>query len=656
MIIDNLPKAKQNAYLKKHIANDSQLRRYFPRKYIDYRKFSTLKEMDFSTGKVRAAVVGQLVNIQKKTGSSGKSFVSIKAQDAQGIPFRVMFMNASYLFKRLSPYVGMALAFMGDFAFDPTYGYSVTNPEYSNNTTSAPGIVSVYGKIKGIPDKTLREHIDCCLWEGETDSLPYSVAKQFPLMPDIRTALWQIHHPSDEKSLQNAQHRLLLDDLAYLKAALKASGKRKETDVKFTSDEKMTEMIGSLPYPLTGDQKRTIEEFRSQTSQGITVHALIQGDVGCGKTIIAFSLMRCAAENGYQSILMAPTRILAGQHYEVLKELVPEDEIAFYDGTVPASKKKQYAKEIKDRSVKYIIGTSALLTAGFDLTGIGLSIADEEHRFGVEQRNGIFPEKAHTIIMSATPIPRSMARAVYGDFIQVYQIKDKPAGRKETLTYYDNGSNIERFLLRVLQDGNQAYVVCPLREESEETDLSSVEAVTEKYSEILAPYGYKVGCVTGELAAEKKDEAIAAFKENKIQVLVSTTVIEVGVNVPNANIMIIQDADRFGLSTLHQLRGRVGRGNGQGYCVLVTEKKNKRIEVMCSTTDGFRIAESDLLERKSGDLLGLKQSGRNFLVEEMLANPQMSELADHLISQMSETELLVHTDKYDAIYPSYEDE
>lgn len=656
MIIENLPTSKKNAYLKKHIINDSQLRRYFPRKYTDYRKFSTLHELDFSNGKVRAAVVGQLISIQKKPSTSGKSFVSIKAHDSCGVPFRIVFMNASYLFKKLSPCIGKTLAFMGDFISDATYGYSVVNPEYSDNTDSAPGIVAVYGKIKGIPDKTLREHIDRCLWEGETDTIPYPVAQQFLLMPDIRTALWQIHHPTDEKSLQNARNRLLLDDLVYLKAALKASGRKQETDVSFPSSEKMMEMIKSLPYPLTGDQRKTIEDFIMQASKGFTVHALVQGDVGCGKTIIAFSLMRCAAENGYQSILMAPTRILAGQHYEALKELVPEEEIAFYDSSIPASRKSKYAKGIKDRSVKYIIGTSALLTAGFDFTGIGLSIADEEHRFGVEQRNGIFPERAHTIIMSATPIPRSMARAVYGDFVLVYQIKDKPAGRKETLTYYDNGSNIERFLLRVVQDGNQAYVVCPLKEESEESSLSSVEAVTEKYKSILSPHGFHVGYVTGEMGTSEKDEAIAAFKENRVQVLVSTTVIEVGVNVPNANIMVIQDAERFGLSTLHQLRGRVGRGNGQGYCVLVSEKKNKRIEVMCSTTDGFQIAEADLKERKSGNLIGLKQSGRNFLVEEMLENPQMTELAGHLVSQMAPQELLAHTAKYDAVYPTDCDE
>ena len=439
------------------------------------------------------------------------------------------------------------------------------------------------------------------------------------------------------------------------KAELAANDVRTSSSVCLAKRAEMDEMIQHLPYALTGDQKNTINAILESAKSGTSVRALIQGDVGCGKTIIAFSLMRCAKENGYQSILMAPTQILAEQHYKEFSKLVPPEEIAFLDGTVKASQKKKLLAGIKDGSLSYVIGTSAVLSVE-EYANLGLAITDEEHRFGVKQRDGISMSGIHMLTMSATPIPRTLAGAIYGDHTDIYQIMEKPAGRKPVITYYDDGKKTDGFLYSQLKTGTQAYIVCPLKEDAEDdsttASLTSVQEMFADYKQKFEPLGYHAEMVTGETPADEKNAVFERFRKGETKILVSTTVIEVGINVPNANVIIIRNAERFGLATLHQLRGRVGRGSAQGYCVLVSDDhENERIRVMCNTNDGFEVAEADLKERRSGDLMGIKQSGRNKFVEELIAYPVIAAEAKRIVSQMTPAEMEEHIRKYEKIYP-----
>lgn len=548
---------------------------------------------------------------------------------------------------------GQEMLFMGTFKYNPIFGYSSFNPTWSTHIQEDLIIHPQYSKIKGMADDKMLANLDACLFKGEVDTIPVRLIAGYP---GINDALRMIHHPSDPGMPAAGMARMILDDLVYMKAELAVNDVRTSSSVCLTKRTEMDAMIQHLPYALTGDQKNTINAILESAKSGISVRALIQGDVGCGKTIIAFSLMRCAKENGYQSILMAPTQILAEQHYKEFSKLVPPEEIAFLDGTVKASQKKKLLAGIKDGSLSYIIGTSAVLSVQ-EYANLGLAITDEEHRFGVKQRDGISMSGIHMLTMSATPIPRTLAGAIYGDHTDIYQITEKPAGRKPVITYYDDGKKTDGFLYSQLKTGTQAYIVCPLKEDAEDdsaaASLTSVQEMFVDYKKKFEPLGYHAEMVTGETPADEKNAVFERFRKGETKILVSTTVIEVGINVPNANVIIIRNAERFGLATLHQLRGRVGRGSAQGYCVLVSDDhENERLRVMCNTNDGFEVAEADLKERRSGDLMGIKQSGRNKFVEELIAYPVIAAEAKRIVSQMTPAEMEEHIRKYEKIYPS----
>ena len=374
----------------------------------------------------------------------------------------------------------------------------------------------------------------------------------------------------------------------------------------------------NLPFQLTGDQERAISEISQDMQDERPMQRLLQGDVGSGKTVVATLSLVKAVENGYQAVIMAPTEILATQHYEGITELCKHlpINIALLTGSTSKKEKDRIYEELQNGTIQLIIGTHALIQDKVQFKNLGLVIIDEQHRFGVNQRaalqhKGVYP---HVLIMTATPIPRTMTLSVYGD-LAVSIIKEMPPGRKPVKTYVVDSSYKERlrvFFGKEMTIGHQVYVVCPLVEESEKLDLQAAE---ELFLE-LKDYFYKsfdVGLVHGRMNPKEKDEVMQAFHEGHIQLLVSTTVIEVGVNVPNATIMCIEGAERFGLSQLHQLRGRVGRGDIQAYCILVSDSKGdvsqERLRLMESTHDGFELAEQDLLLRGSGQLFGLAQSG-----------------------------------------------
>lgn len=651
-MFDELTKSFKKAYEKKGINSDAQLRRMFPRKYKDYTHPVSLKKVNFSLGNPDIAVVATVLSTKESYGKV--SMLAVKAVDTEGTPFRANFININWAKKLLNGYIGTGkqVLFCGIFQYQEIYGYSCFNPIFCPDIHSGMKVLPVYSSIKGIGESTLPKHIGQAVAQPETDTIPGDIRGKYP---EINDAFRMIHLPDNTDETALGRARMVLDDLVYFKLLLLSEGGCATSHFRPDKRQKMDEMLRALPYSLTMDQENTINAMLSYMASGKRLNALVQGDVGCGKTVIAYALMRNAAENGFQSILMAPTQILAEQHYDGFKQLVGEDEIAFFDGRVKGRKKEELEERIVMGKAHYIIGTSALLHIMLDRQKVALAIIDEEHRFGVGQRDSlVLSDETHIVTMSATPIPRSLAKTVYGDTTQVYQIRQKPAGRKPVITYYDDGKKDKQFLLWVLKQGGQAYVVCPLKEEAEsgsrmEAVLSAEEVFTE-YSKVFGNLGFPVGLVTGTTKVAQKQAVIEDFKTGKLSILVSTTVIEVGVNVPNANLIVIKNAERFGLATLHQLRGRVGRGDRQSYCILVSSRKNERLAAMCRTSDGFEIAEADLAQRNSGDILGTRQSGRNHFIEEIIQYPEIEKDAAQVVEKLNYRYALMHLHKYSKIY------
>ena len=651
-VIESMRTAQKNVFRRHGISNDDQLRRLIPRKYKDYRVPALLGKTYIPENGLDLAVPGTIESVQERE-KNGRTYVTLKAKDREGTPFSCVFIHDfNHLFSILQR-PGTEVLFMGKFNYG-YFGYSVFEPKCSVYFDYYLKLLPVYTKMGGVSEKSMKKYLEEALGEKETDTIPGPLRENFP---EENAALSMVHHPAAPEDYLAGKTRLILDDMVYLKSALFENSAMIPSNIRFTKRENTDRILSGLPYELTGDQKHAIEAFCDAAESGRKTEALVQGDVGCGKTIIAFACMMRASENGYQSVLMAPTQILASQHYEALCGLTGKDKVACFIGNTPKADRERYRKGIADGSIPFVVGTSAILFADMKFKGLGLAIVDEEHRFGVKQREGIMGGPVHTMVMSATPIPRSLARAIYGESMLVLPIREKPAGRKDVKTYLDSGDKIKPFLKKALDAGYQAYVVCPLKTENEDedSDLVSAEETYEEYTREFAKYGYKAGLVTGATKNTEKDRIIEDFRTGRIHILIATTVIEVGVNVPNANAIVIRNAERFGLATLHQLRGRVGRGTKQAYCILETKDyKNQRLGIMCRTSDGFAIAEEDLRERESGQLLGTAQSGRNRIIDEIIANPALSEIADSIVKKMSHDERMAHICKFEKIYPQAE--
>lgn len=434
----------------------------------------------------------------------------------------------------------------------------------------------------------------------------------------IKEALENIHFPESQSALQEARKRLVFEELLFLQLGLQVLKYRSRTSTQIQMKRDFTKEFQSLlPFTLTRAQKRAIAECAADLAGDEPMSRLIQGDVGSGKTAVAAALVYQAAKNGWQSALMAPTEILAVQHFESLSPMLGQAgiSVALLTGSTPAAHKRKIKEELKAGRLSLVVGTHALLQKDVAFQSLGLVVTDEQHRFGVEQRRTLSQkgDHPHLLVMSATPIPRTLALMIYGD-LDMSILDELPPGRQPIDTFCVKTSyhpRIYTFLKKHLDQGRQAYVVCPLVEEGE-TELIPAESYAAELS-AGAFRGYRVGLLHGKMKPKEKDAVMGAFSRNEIQLLVSTTVVEVGVNVPNAVVMLIENAERFGLSQLHQLRGRVGRGKEKSFCILVTDAQNdeavERMKVMCSTTDGFKIADEDLRLRGPGDFFGNRQHG-----------------------------------------------
>lgn len=459
-----------------------------------------------------------------------------------------------------------------------------------------------------------------------SETLPDYLIARYRLAP-LAQAIRTVHFPQDTTGLTQAERRMKFDELFFLQLDILRYAKNRKLKFRGFVFAKVGNFFmqfykEKLPFELTDAQKRVVKEIRADMASGRQMNRLLHGDVGSGKTMVALMACLIAADNGFQSCLMAPTEILAEQHYATLARMTDgiSIRIELLTGNVKGKRRETVLKGLADGSVHLLVGTHALIEPSVNFLNLGLVIIDEQHRFGVEQRAKLWTKNVHPphiLVMTATPIPRTLAMTVYGD-LDVSVIDQLPAGRKpiRTLHYYaEHADKLYEGMRRELQKGRQVYVVYPLIEESERSDLKNLE---DGYATMCEAFpDYKVGKLHGKMKPQEKEAAMQAFLRKETQILVSTTVIEVGVNVPNATVMVVQDAERFGLAQLHQLRGRVGRGGDQSYCILVTGYKlsqttRRRISVMTETTDGFRIAEEDLKLRGPGDLEGTLQSGLPF--------------------------------------------
>ncbi|MDE6278722.1 MAG: ATP-dependent DNA helicase RecG, partial [Paramuribaculum sp.] len=511
--------------------------------------------------------------------------------------------------------------------------WSMVHPEIDTvgAVTAAEGLRGVYPlterlRQRGIGSRrifSLVQQALAIMLPREIDPLPESIRTRLKLMP-LAEALAQIHNPHDNSRLNAARLRLKFDELLALQLNIQLFARRrkaKSEGLVFTRIGRFFNSFYSsqLPFPLTGAQKRVIKEIRADMATGRQMNRLLQGDVGSGKTLVALLTMLIAIDNGHQACLMAPTEILATQHFETISQLVAPIgvNVKLLTGSTPAKAREVIHNQLADGSLHILIGTHAVIEDNVKFNSLGFVVIDEQHRFGVAQRARMWKKSfipPHVLVMTATPIPRTLAMTVYGD-LDVSVIDELPPGRKPVTTllrYDEKRFDVYKAIGRELRQGRQAYIVYPLIKENEKVDLRSLEEGYEQISEIFRDY--KVAMVHGKMKQAEKDYQMELFASGRANILVATTVIEVGVNVPNATVMVIENAERFGLSQLHQLRGRVGRGADRSYCVLMTKVKiaretRKRLEIMTSTTDGFVVAEADLKMRGPGDIEGTLQSG-----------------------------------------------
>ena len=481
--------------------------------------------------------------------------------------------------------------------------------------SSLPKITPVYHTVSKITSKQINNYILKVIDDIKvTDIIPSILLDKYKLIPKSE-AIREIHRPDDMHLLKNAINHIKYEELFLFmlkmnelkRNRVKVIGIKKEVD-----KNNVLEFINNLPFKLTNDQLKVVDEIYNDLTSNIVMNRLVQGDVGSGKTIVSFIAIYINYLAGYQSALMAPTELLAYQHYLNIKNIFKDYNIKVELLTGKTKNKKKLLEDLKNNKIDVLIGTHALIEDSVVFNNLGLVITDEQHRFGVNQRSNLKNKGTNPDIlyMSATPIPRTYALTIYGD-MDVSSIKTMPSGRVPVKTYLKKNSEIKEVLTMMYQElknKHQIYVIAPLIEESDKIDLENVYELEEKFNKAFKGI-YKVGVLHGKMTKDEKDNVMESFKNNDIQILISTTVIEVGIDIPNATMMVIFDSYRFGLSQLHQLRGRVGRNSLQSYCILISDYEKERLDILTLTTDGFKISEEDFRLRGSGDLFGIRQSG-----------------------------------------------
>ncbi len=632
---------------------------YFPYRYVDKSRIYKISEIDGNMPYI--LLRGRFVTFEEVGAGANRRLVG-RFTDDSGVIECVWFKGIKYILNSVDR--GREYLLFGKPAVFQN-SYNIAHPELETSSDEAvdntQGLVGMYNttekmKRAGLTTRALQKIILGYFQRNPapfSETLPAYVVERMHLM-NYNQAIRQIHFPANPENLRQAQFRFKFEELFYLQLYLVRSFKMRQQALAGFQFTRIGSFFNDfytkcLPFELTGAQKRVLKEIRQDVGSGRQMNRLLQGDVGSGKTLVALMTMLMALDNGFQACMMAPTEILATQHYEGLLEMLTMIgiNVALLTGSTPKKQRDKIHAALEDGTLHILIGTHALIEPDVKFRNLGMVIIDEQHRFGVKQRSLLWQKNLrppHVLVMTATPIPRTLAMTVYGD-LDVSVIDELPPGRKpiQTLHRFDNQRlGLNKAIRGQLQLGRQVYVVYPLIEENEKLAYRNVEQGFVNMQEAFPDY--RVVMVHGKMKPKEKEAAMQRFVSNEAQIMVATTVIEVGVNVPNASVMIIESAERFGLSQLHQLRGRVGRGADQSFCILVTNYKlsddtKKRMDIMCRTTDGFEIAEADLKMRGPGDLEGTQQSGLAFdlriasLVKDGVILQQARQLAMEIVER-----------------------
>ena len=637
------------------ISTVGELLRLYPFRYIDKSSFVRIADArpDMAYIQIKARVLRtdlygnsaarEAINADSNIKFNTIRRMSVWVEDSSGEMEMVFFKGIKWMYERLKPgsefiFFGKPAAFNGRINIvhpevDPVSAAPVTGSIIASNTTAG-SMTGVYpsterlknGNITGkVMNRLMESALTKCLGDVE-ESLPEYILRQYGLVP-IHFALRNIHFPKDLNALEKSKYRLKFEELFYLQLSLlkqKYIRSREEKGIQMSKvGEAFNKCYEALPFPLTGAQKRVITEIRDDMKSGHQMNRLLQGDVGSGKTMVAVLTALIAVGNGFQTCIMAPTEVLAQQHYKNIQKFLAPTGVksAILTGSSKTAERREVHAGLEDGSIGVIVGTHALIEDNVIFRNLGLAIIDEQHRFGVEQRSKLWRKSScgaapHILVMTATPIPRTLAMTLYGD-LDVSVIDELPPGRKPVQTIHATEGKrtaMYNFMRDQIALGRQVFVVYPLIFETEKLDYQSLEEGIEQIVKAFPFPPYKMAVVHGKMTNDEKKFNMDAFAAGRAHILVATSVIEVGVDVPNASVMVIESAERFGLSQLHQLRGRVGRGSEKSFCVLMTghklSKESKhRIELMCATENGFELAEEDMKMRGPGDLEGTQQSG-----------------------------------------------
>lgn len=604
---------------------------YFPYKYIDRSRTYKIKEIDGNMPYIQLR--GEILNFETQGEGKGRRLIA-RFSDGTGIIELVWFKGIKFIIEKYKPGIEYTL-----FGKPTRFGskFNIAHPEIDpidDIIDKAPGLQAYYSTTEKMKSHFLNskaiQKIMYNLWKSINGPLPETLPAQVIARSQViylTEAIQNIHFPQSPDLLRKAQFRLKFEELFYLQLNILRFTRQRQKKLGGFRFDHIGDYFNNfyhqcLPFELTNAQKRVLREIRADVGSGKQMNRLLQGDVGSGKTLVALMSMLMAVDNGFQACLMAPTEILASQHYESISELVAPIgiHVELLTGSTRKKERERIHEGLLTGDVNLIIGTHALIEDTVLFSNLGLVVIDEQHRFGVEQRARLWKKNnrpPHILVMTATPIPRTLAMTVYGD-LDVSVINELPPGRKpiQTIHQYDNKRGaLYASIRKQIEMGRQIYIVYPLIQESERSDLKNLEDGFKHIQEVFPEF--KVCMVHGKMKPAEKDAEMQKFVSGEAHIMVATTVIEVGVNVPNASVMIIENAERFGLSQLHQLRGRVGRGADQSYCILMTSHKlsqetRKRLEIMVRTNDGFEISEADLQLRGPGDMEGTQQSGIAF--------------------------------------------
>ncbi len=610
---------KAELFAKLGVSTMEELLRLYPRDYEDRTKLVPIASLEVG---VPACFIASVLNTPMthripKADRRTLEVTKVTVGDHTG-KLNLTFFNASYSVEKL--HRGETFVFYGTLSGD-YIGYGMTNPLFESPDAQGQVtrcIVPVYPLTAGLTNGQVTLAVKRALEARSLEeTIPQEILQECRL-PDIRTALWQIHRPTDMESLALSSRRMIFEEFFCFSAALSIlrSKRTAKTVPPYITDP--DPFCKALPFTLTGAQQRVIGEILADLRSGKAMSRLVQGDVGCGKTMVAAAAAFVAMRNGKQAAFMAPTEILAKQHFAGLEPLFASlgCKVALLTGSMKLSEKKKCREALASGEIQMVIGTHALLTEATVFADLGLVIADEQHRFGVAQRATLLAkgEQPHLLIMSATPIPRTLALILYGD-LDVSVVDELPPGRQQVDSFLVDEryrKRLNAFIRKQAEEGHQTFIVCPAIEEGETESLKAAELWAQTLQTAVFP-DLRVALLHGKMKGSEKEEIMEAFATGAYDILVSTTVIEVGVDVPNATLMVVENADRFGLSQLHQLRGRVGRGKAKSYCILVSDNQapdtRQRLKALCQTTDGFRIAKEDLKLRGPGDFFGSRQHG-----------------------------------------------